>query len=188
MPNPPMIHQPVPISDKTELPKASKLLSQTWNLYIKKFGLLVGIYLIPFLIFGVGVALYLAAKKGGTNLGGYFILLFFIFLIGAIYVCMWAGTALIQAIAMMIDNTEDVNFGSAFRKSKGKIWTMLGVGLLSGLAVGAGTILLVIPGIIFYVWFALSPYVCISEGLRDTNALGASKKLVHGKFWPVLWR
>jgi hypothetical protein len=182
---PPPPNQP---TNNNQLPGASKLFGQAWHLYINKFWLLTGIFLVPIFIIAIGVAGYFAAAKAGLDLGALYIILAIILLIAAIYYGVWAGAAMLQAIEMEINNSEPVSFAAAFHNSKGKMWAVMGAALLFGLAVGGGTILLIIPGVIFYVWFALSPYAVISEGLRDTKALGASKRLVQGKFWVVFWR
>jgi len=55
------------------------------------------------------------------------------------------------------------------------------------LATVGGFLLLIIPGIIFFIWFGFAPYVCIIEGIGSTSALKRSKQLVKGNWWYVLW-
>ena len=59
---------------------------------------------------------------------------------------------------------------------------------LSGLAVLGGFILFIIPGIIFAIWFCMSQYVFISEGIVGKKVLSRSKQLVSGNWWGVLGR
>jgi hypothetical protein len=72
--------------------------------------------------------------------------------------------------------------------SKNKIGGLFLVGLLTGLAIMGGFILLIIPGIIFLVWFALSSYVYVYEGIGGTEALKRSKYYVSGRWGAVFWR
>jgi len=51
-----------------------------------------------------------------------------------------------------------------------------------------GLILFVIPGLIFAVWFAFSQQSLVLDGEKDMNALAASKTLVTGRFFSVVWR
>jgi hypothetical protein len=51
-----------------------------------------------------------------------------------------------------------------------------------------GTLLLIIPGIIFAVWYSFTSYAVIFEVLKGLNAMRASKSLVVGRWWPILWR
>ena len=51
-----------------------------------------------------------------------------------------------------------------------------------------GLILFVIPGLIFAVWYAFSQQSLVLDGEKDMNALAASKTLVTGRFFSVVWR
>lgn len=62
------------------------------------------------------------------------------------------------------------------------------VRVLVGLVVTLGLLLLVVPGVIFRVWFALAGYIFILEGVRGSAALRQSRALVEGRFWPIIWR
>lgn len=55
------------------------------------------------------------------------------------------------------------------------IWTFI----IMGLAIMGGLILLVVPGILFSLWFGLSQHVVVLEGLSGAKALGRSKQLVR---------
>ena len=48
-----------------------------------------------------------------------------------------------------------------------------------------GLILLIIPGVIFAVWFALAMYILILENKGIMESLSKSKELVKGHFWTV---
>lgn len=60
--------------------------------------------------------------------------------------------------------------------------------VLSGLITASGTILLVIPGIVFGVWFMLAPVVAVLEQKGVMESMRASRNLVRGRFFPVLGR
>lgn len=64
----------------------------------------------------------------------------------------------------------------------------LWVTVLQTLAIAGGFILLIIPGIIFAIWFIFSNMVVVSEGLRGTAALKESKKYVTGNWWAIFIR
>ena len=69
-----------------------------------------------------------------------------------------------------------------------KLWPVLLVVALTGLAIMAGLILFIIPGLIFSVWFAFAYYEAILADVRGTEALKRSRDLSSGRFWGVLWR
>ncbi|GAI05360.1 unnamed protein product [marine sediment metagenome] len=62
------------------------------------------------------------------------------------------------------------------------------VSLLTGLIVGLGFLLLIIPGIIFTIWFVFSTYTVICEDKKGFKALSRSKELVKGYWWPTAKR
>jgi hypothetical protein len=75
----------------------------------------------------------------------------------------------------------------------GGIWSRMGrlvvplvaTGVMVVLVVGVGTILLIIPGILFYVWFSLSAQAIAIEDRRYVRAMGRSRQLVRGSWWRV---
>jgi hypothetical protein len=66
--------------------------------------------------------------------------------------------------------------------------TLLWVGLLGGVLQIFGLLLLIIPGIIFTVWFAFAETEAILTGVGTFEALEQSRERVRGQFFPVLWR
>jgi hypothetical protein len=57
--------------------------------------------------------------------------------------------------------------------------------VLTFITVVIGLVLLIIPGVLFYVWFALSAQaVAMGEG-RYFSAMGRSRRLVKGSWWRV---
>jgi hypothetical protein len=75
----------------------------------------------------------------------------------------------------------------------GRIWRRVGriivplliTTLLVAVAVVVGTVLLIIPGILFYVWFALSSQAIVIENVRYFRAMRRSRQLVLGSWWRV---
>lgn len=70
----------------------------------------------------------------------------------------------------------------------GKLGRYFLTNLLTGLIVLVGFIFLIIPGIVFMVWYAFAQYIVINQDIRPIDALKQSKLLVSGYFWPVLGR
>jgi hypothetical protein len=59
---------------------------------------------------------------------------------------------------------------------------------LTGLVTILGFIALIVPGIIFAVWFSFGYFVLVFEDKRGVDALKTSKSYVKGKWWAVLGR
>ncbi|MFA5128812.1 MAG: glycerophosphoryl diester phosphodiesterase membrane domain-containing protein [Patescibacteria group bacterium] len=95
--------------------------------------------------------------------------------------------ALILAMDAVLKK-EPVNLKNIYNLSYSKTFSGIIISILVSLAVGFGTLLLIIPGIIFSVWFSFSLYILVLENKKGTEALSASRQLVKGKFWPILWR
>ncbi len=57
--------------------------------------------------------------------------------------------------------------------------------LLLGLITGLGYLLLIIPGLIFSVWFTFVVVIMINENVWGLAALKSSRNLVKGRFWKV---
>ena len=62
---------------------------------------------------------------------------------------------------------------------------LIAVDVLLALIVLAGLVLLLLPGFVFFTWFALAGPVVKIEGLGAVAALRRSRELVRGSFWRV---
>lgn len=56
---------------------------------------------------------------------------------------------------------------------------LIGTSILMGLAILGGFLLLIIPGILFALWFGLAQHVVVIERIAGAKALGRSRKLVR---------
>jgi hypothetical protein len=68
------------------------------------------------------------------------------------------------------------------------LWKFSLLVVLVFLASFGGFILLIIPGIIFGIWFSFSNFVFVDKGLGVKASMGKSRELVKGRFWAVLGR
>jgi hypothetical protein len=56
------------------------------------------------------------------------------------------------------------------------------------LVVLGSSLLLILPGIYFGIALYFSQLILIDQGTRGTQALGASRALVRGRWWGTFWR
>ncbi len=63
---------------------------------------------------------------------------------------------------------------------------LIAVDLMFGVAVAIGLVLLVVPGVVLFTWFALAGPLVEIEGDGVRASLTRSRKLVRGHFWAVL--
>ena len=81
---------------------------------------------------------------------------------------------------------EEVGWRSSLGFALRRLPAIVGLSILSGLIVGIGTLLCIIPGIYFYVAFAVAVPVLLVEGAGPGRALERSRELVRGRWWSTL--
>ncbi len=177
--------------EQTSIPSGKALLSHAWQIYKRHFKLFLQISVVPTVALVVIIPFVLVAMlTGGVN-GTYFSVLvavFIVLLLLAVYLGMWSQVALIKAIEMSHHQIPELSFKEVFKRSRSKIWVFLGASILAMLAVLGGFILLIVPGIIFALWYSLSSYVVVCEPTSAAGALRVSKAYVRGRSKMVLGR
>jgi hypothetical protein len=117
---------------------------------------------------------------------------FFIFLLAALVAAAISViiTAVLQAAilrgAAQATIGDPVDIDASYRWGLRRFGSVLLVSLMVGIVVAVGFILLVVPGIIFLVFFSVSVPALIVEDRRGTDAMRRSWELVKGHFWHVL--
>lgn len=169
--------------------KITEIIKTGWDLYLKNLEKFIVPVLILFIIPVVSYLLSLLEffKADKLNLVGWIIIIL-IFTV-TIFISLWIAILLnLMVNKLYLKENFEIRqlYGESFRKIPAYLW----VGFLSGLAIFAGFILLIIPAIIFAVWFDFAPLINILEDKsnKGLEALKASKKLVKGRWWPTLWR
>lgn len=165
-----------------------ELFQDTWEIYLRRVGVLMGLYLaallsllLPvglFALFGGAISLVLPDLRAALLAAGV--------LTGVIVGSMalfWGLAALVYAVA-----DETLGFKGALEQGWNRLWAFTWVFSLSAFIVTGGFLLLVIPGILFSVWFCLSQFVLVAEDERGMRALLKSKAYVQGKFIDVFVR
>lgn len=75
---------------------------------------------------------------------------------------------------------EDLTAGQSYTRALPRLPGLLGTQILVGLAVFAGFLLLIVPGIIFSLWFLVCVPVVILENKAGPSAMGRSRELMRG--------
>lgn len=79
----------------------------------------------------------------------------------------------------------DMSVGQAYRHVLPKFMTLILASILVSLCVGLGFVMLVVPGVIFSLWFALITPAIIMEDLGATAGMSRSRTLVKGNLGKV---
>lgn len=127
-------------------------------------------------------------------------ILFFLFIIFTLLgILLFIAIFLFQILAhatifkgiIKADKTKKLE-ASEWKKIWKKIYSQAKPIILLNIAITAiifgGYLLLLIPGLIFAVWYLFSVIILLAENKKGREALRASKRLVRGYFWPVVWR
>jgi hypothetical protein len=77
---------------------------------------------------------------------------------------------------------------AVYREAVGLLGSFVWVSVLQVLAIAVGTVLLVVPGGLAYVWLYFSQYALIFDGRRGWSALLYSRDLMRGSFFRVALR
>ncbi len=85
-----------------------------------------------------------------------------------------------------VSRAETPDFGTALSLSLRRLLAMIGASILFGLAVGAGFVLLIIPGIYVAVRLMLFLVPLVVESQGPATALGTSWRLIGGNWWRAL--
>jgi hypothetical protein len=77
------------------------------------------------------------------------------------------------------------SFGACLRVGFAQMFPVLGVALLTGLIVGLGSMLCLVPGLMFMMQYFVATPVAVVEGKGGMAALRRSGELTAGRRWPL---
>jgi len=95
-----------------------------------------------------------------------------------------ATMAIAYAVKNILDKKE-ITFGQALTKSASRWGAAIGTGIILGFCLLGLTLLLIIPGIIFYIYWMFSIFVVVLMDKSGKDAMDYSKSLVKGRWWQV---
>jgi hypothetical protein len=171
-PPPPM--QPRSVAD---------ILETAFDLYRRHWVTLVQI--VAYLIVPLTLLQYLIGDllegedEGSGVIAGSLLLVF-----ASVFIGLLLTGAIAWAVARILVGREP-DISDCYRNGYRRIWSILLVAVLSALAIGAGFILLIIPGFIVLTRLSVAIPAVVIEQRKGTDALGRSWNLVKGYGWPV---
>ena len=154
---------------------------ESWKIYKDRFSILVAITALPLVIaFLGGFCLGLLGYSDTVSFKSLSLplQLFFVgFVVLVILVSIWSFAAVIENIK---SREELLPLKESYTKSSHFLLPLIGTSILTGLAVLGGTILFIVPGIIFAFWFSQSQFVVMTENISGKAAMKQSKFYVKG--------
>jgi Membrane domain of glycerophosphoryl diester phosphodiesterase len=98
----------------------------------------------------------------------------------------FVGTAVVQgALVEAVEQERQHRDGGVLRAAWNRAGALLGVALLTGIGVGVGLFLLVVPGLILFTRWSLAVPAVMLEGRSPRDAMRRSHELVKGHGWQV---
>lgn len=168
-------------------PKTFELLSRTINFYRENFKKIFGILLFPLIFFILFLLAGLAATAFSFAFGYGFagVVLLVVLVIAALAASIWS-----QASLFYFYNSPDKSLGvlEYYKLSKPRVLPYFITSILVGIIVFFGFLLLVIPGIIFFVRYSLAAILSVVEDVEATEALKKSKSYIEGNWGKVAGR
>ncbi|MCD6550028.1 hypothetical protein J7K24_00595 [bacterium] len=177
-------------ADVSSLPKGKELLSQAWSLYKQRILTFAGIVALPALLSLLIIGLFvggLLMVNPSPNLINFIVLIitFISVLLILGIISLWSQLALVYAIK---DSSEGIGIIESYRRAAQKLFSFIWMSIISGFIILGGFFLLVIPGILFAIWFSLAVFVLVMEDLKGMDALLKSKEYIKGRFRSVFLR
>ncbi len=164
----------------------SELITTSWKTYCQHWRRLAIYVLFLFLptlvssIFGV-LGLYLNSLIPSSALMSNIIIV--VVVVASLLFSLWATVSLTYAVNQIVSGQTMAEWKQIFSSSSRLLWPFIFTSILAGLAIFGGTLLFIIPGMIFTIWFSFAVYAVILDNQRGIEALKASKKLVIGRWW-----
>jgi hypothetical protein len=75
---------------------------------------------------------------------------------------------------------KELSAGESYKRAAPRLAGLIGSQILAGIIVFLGFLLLIVPGVIFSLWFYVLVPVVVLEGVSGTAALGRSRELMRG--------
>lgn len=91
----------------------------------------------------------------------------------------------VELVRDVQDGRRDSSVGDLMRSVLPVLGPLIGAAILSGLGIGGGFILLIVPGLILLTMWAVIAPVIVVEHRGVFDAFGRSRQLVKGQGWPV---
>ncbi len=149
-------------------------LSEVFDIYRDQAGVLLPVAFWLFLV----VAIVNGLTEG--NLSLFWLSIVVSLAVGTLYQGM-----VVELVKDIQDGRRDSSVGNLMRSVLPVLGPLIGAGILAGLGIGAGFVLLIVPGLILLtIWAVIAPAIVVERrGVFD--AFGRSRQLVKGQGWPV---
>jgi hypothetical protein len=157
--------------------EVGRVISETFDMYGKHAGALLGAAVVIFTISGV--------IQGFLRDEGGFVLLTLSSIVSIVAGVLYTGFVVNLVADVRRDGRRDMTAGQLVSATTPVILPLIGVGILAGIGIGIGLILLIVPGLILLtIWAVIAPAIVV-ERVGVFDSFGRSHQLVKGDAWSV---
>jgi len=108
--------------------------------------------------------------------------------VGIIIIIYVFTVAKIGIYLLLKSYSQDIKVKEAFKQARKYFWKYIIVSFATAVFVFLWSLLFIIPGLIFAVYYSFAVWALIFEDYESTSALKRSKELVKGYWWAVVGR
>lgn len=173
---PPPAPAPPPAAPRSNQISVGQVLSDAFATYGSNIGVLIATGLAVAIAFGIVVGL--------LNDAGGFVMQFLAWVVQLIGTAIYTGFV-VRLVQDVRDGRRDSTVGDLFSAAMPAIGGLIVWAVLSGIAIGIGFFLLIVPGLILMTIWAVGAPAIVVEGISPFAAFGRSYDLVRGQAWTV---
>lgn len=171
------------------------LFVRSWRNYtgnFRKYMILMGIYVLPFLTIELISSLLKAAdyllEANPVFLMVVKAILFVLMLIAVIFgvVIFFSSQAAIYILVQ--DQKSKKSIFDLMSKGKDSAWDYFILSIWLFIFVFLWTLLFIVPGLVFMIYYSVAFWPLFAEAKKGRDAIKRSKHLVRGNWWAVFWR
>jgi len=156
--------------------EVGRVLKESFTIYGENVGPLLGVGIL--ISVGFGIIIGLLNDEGGVLLQ--FIATVLQLIAGALYTGF-----VVRLVQDVRDGKRDSSVGELISGTTPFLGSLILFSILSGIGIGIGFILLIIPGLyLLTIWSVGAPAIVV-EGKSGIDAFGRSRELVKGQGWDV---
>jgi hypothetical protein len=152
-----------------------ELLDEAFDLYKRNFRLFFGITVVLYLPLGV-----LAVAV--PNDPGWLVVQY---VAGSVAGAITTGALVFAALERLLGRHTTI--AAAYRFGLRRCLRLISAEIVAGLAMSAGLILFIVPGIIVSLWFMLMAPVVVVENRGGVGALERARKIAAGNLWRIFF-
>ena len=153
---------------------AGDVVREAWDLYKAHWRHLLVITVVVFLLLSLFTVLLVVLLGRLGLLASALVSLAGVF---------WLQGALVVAVEDIRDGRADLSIGETLSRVRPRLNTLSVAGILAALAILAGLVVCVVPGLVLATWWMLIVPVIMLEHTGVVRAFGRSRELVRGDAW-----